>query len=141
MCETHVAPRGLKAPPLGTRAGLLTEPAPQARLEAAARASVVDGLPTFALPVLAGSAGEAIGSGALSFLLQKQLATRDEEEEEQEGRSSATPRAGPTTGTDVLACPLSTSLLFLPQIQEQIVDKVGDVPCGHASQAPVVLAD
>ena len=44
---------------------------------------VVDGLPTFALPVLAGSAGEAIDSGALSFLLQLQLAPKEEEEEQQ----------------------------------------------------------
>ena len=36
-------------------------------LEATARASVVDGLPTFALPVLAGSAGEAIDSGATTW--------------------------------------------------------------------------
>ena len=40
---------------------------------------VVDGLPTFALLVLAGSDGEAIDSGALSFLLQKQLALVVEE--------------------------------------------------------------
>ena len=78
-------------------------------LEAAARASVVDGLPTFALPVLAGSAGEAIDSGALSSLLQQQLAARDEEEEKEEsqpsGCSSWTPGAESTFGTDVLASP------------------------------------
>ena len=55
--ETHVALRGPKTPP-GTRLGLLTEPAPQVR-------------------------GEAIDSGALSFLLQQQLTPRDEEEEEE----------------------------------------------------------
>ena len=43
---------------------------------------MVDGLPT--LLVLAGSAGEAIDSGALSFLLQLQLAPRFEEVEEEE---------------------------------------------------------
>ena len=45
--------------------------------------SGVDGLPTFALPVLAGSPGEAIDSGTLSFLLE-QLAPRIVEEEEEE---------------------------------------------------------
>ena len=64
--ETHVALRGPKTPPPGTGPGILSEPALQVRLEAAARASVVEGLPTFALPVLAESAGEAIDSGALS---------------------------------------------------------------------------
>ena len=44
---------------------------------------VVDGLPTFALPVLAESAGEAIDSGALSFLLQLQLAPVVEDEEKE----------------------------------------------------------
>ena len=65
MKDTPDALRGLKAPPPGTRPGLLTEPASQVKLEAAARASVVDSLPTFALPVMAGTAGEAIDSGAL----------------------------------------------------------------------------
>ena len=83
MHESHDAPRGQKAPLPGTRPGLPPELAPQVRLEAAARALVVDGLPTFALPVLAGSAGEAIHSGTLSFLLQKQLAPVVEEEEEE----------------------------------------------------------
>ena len=81
--ETHDAPRGPKTPPRGTRPGLLMEAVQQVRLEAAARESVVDGLPTFALPVLTGSAAEAIDRGALSFLLQQQLAPRIEEEEQQ----------------------------------------------------------
>ena len=42
------------------------------RLEAAARASVVDGLPTFASPVPTGSTVDAIDRGALSFLLQEE---------------------------------------------------------------------
>ena len=58
--ETHFTLRGLKTPPPGTWLGPLGEPVPQVRLEAAVRALVIDGLPTFALPVLAGSAGEAI---------------------------------------------------------------------------------
>ena len=80
--ETHVAQREPKTPPPGTRPGPPPEPAPQVRLEAAARALVVNGLPTFTLPVLAGSAGEAIDSGALSFL-QKQLAPVVEDEEKE----------------------------------------------------------
>ena len=112
--------RGQKAPPPGTRPGLPREPAPQVRLEAAARALVVDGLPTLALLVLAGSAGEAIDSGALSFLPQKQLAPVVEEEEEEEaqlvvesrssGCSSATPLARPITGTAARARPPGTLL-------------------------------
>ena len=58
---THVAPRGQKAPPPGTRPGLLTEPAPQERLEAAARVSEVGALPTLGLPVLAGASGRGRG--------------------------------------------------------------------------------
>ena len=50
----------------------------QVTLEAAAGVLVADGLPTFALPVLAESAGEA-----LSFVLQQQLAPVEEEEEAQ----------------------------------------------------------
>ena len=77
--ETHVALRGPKTtPPVMTRPGLLTEPAPQVRREAAARAFVVDGLPTF------GRGAEANDKGALSFLFQQQLAPRVEEEEEQQ---------------------------------------------------------
>ena len=52
--EAHVALRGLKTPPPGTRPGLPSEPAPQVKLDVAARTSVIDGLPTFALPVLSG---------------------------------------------------------------------------------------
>ena len=122
MHETHVALRGQNAPLPGTRPGLPPEPAPEVRLEAAARALVVDGLPTFALPVLAGSAGEAIDSGANSFLLQKQLAPVVEEEEVEAqlvggrsrvgrvGASSATPLARPITGTAARARPPGTLL-------------------------------
>ena len=54
--ETHKALWGPKTPPSGQRPGLLTEPAPQWRLEAAARVSVV--VPTLAIPSLAGAGGE-----------------------------------------------------------------------------------
>ena len=57
--ETRCALRGPKTPPPGQRPGLLTEPAPQVRLEAAPRVSVVP--PTLAMPSLAGAGGEAVG--------------------------------------------------------------------------------
>ena len=82
--ETYSVPRHLKPPPPGTRPGLLTEPVPQVRLEAAALASVVDGLPTFALPVLAGSAGEATDSGSLSFLVRQTLSEREKQKRKEE---------------------------------------------------------
>ena len=69
---------------LHLRTGLLAEPVPQVRFEAAARVSVVDGLPTFALPVLAGSTGEAIDSGSLSFLVRQTLSEREKEKRKEE---------------------------------------------------------
>ena len=61
---THIAIQGPNTPHPGTRPGLLAEPTPQVRLETVARASGVDGLPTIALPALAGSAGEALLSSS-----------------------------------------------------------------------------
>ena len=73
-------------------------PAPQGTLEAAARASEVDGLPTFALPVLAGSAGEAVDSSFLRFLtaaaLLKKRQQRVQQLEMQEWENRPTRRKG-----------------------------------------------
>ena len=80
----HTAPRGQKTARAQEEVEREAEPVPQLRFEAAARASVVDGLPTFALPVLAGSAGEAIDSGSLSFLVRQTLLERDKEKRKEE---------------------------------------------------------
>ena len=81
--ETHVAQRGSRTTLPGTRA------AGEAR--GGGLSLVVDGLPTFALPVLVGS-GEAIDSGALSFLLKQQLSAMDVvEEEEKEEKEEVKP--------------------------------------------------
>ena len=40
------------------------------------------GVPSLAMPVLAGAAGEAVGRTALSHVLQQSLAAKEEEEEE-----------------------------------------------------------
>ena len=57
--ETYYVPRHQNPPLPGTRPGLLTEPAPQLRLEAASRVSEVGALPTLGLPVLAGQTTDA----------------------------------------------------------------------------------
>ena len=83
---------------------LLAEPAPQERLEAAARASEADGLPTVALRVLAGSAGEPVDSGALSFLLKQQLSAMDVVEEEEEKVEKEEVKPGPESVEWVQLC-------------------------------------
>ena len=80
--ETHYAPRGPKTPPPGQRRGLLSEPAPQERLEAAARVLVM--LPTLAMPSLAGAGGEAVDASTLAFLSRKAVEERMEEKRKEE---------------------------------------------------------
>ena len=64
---THTGLRAQKTPPPGERPGLPLEPGPQ-RSDRTVRRSSGDSLPTLALPVLAGSAGEAVDGAALRRL-------------------------------------------------------------------------
>ena len=64
---THSGLRPQKTPPPGERPGLLLEPGPQ-RSDRTVRRSSGDNLPTLALPVLAGSAGEAVDASSLRYL-------------------------------------------------------------------------
>ena len=79
---THSGLRAQKTPPPGERPGLPLEPRPQ-RSDRTVRRSSGDNLPTLALPVLAGSAGEAVDARTLRFLLGRSLAERKEKEEVQ----------------------------------------------------------
>ena len=79
---THFGLRAQKTPPPGERPGLLLEPGPQ-RSDRTVRRSSGDNLPTLALPVLAGSAGEVVDSSSLRFLTASALKARREEEEEE----------------------------------------------------------
>ena len=73
--ELYDGPRAQKRPPPGERPGILAESGPQ-RSDHTVRRSSGDNLPTLALPVLAGSAGEVVDISSLVFL------TRSREEEE-----------------------------------------------------------
>ena len=68
----------------GKRPGVLTEPEPQGG--AVTVGYVAAPVPTLALSVLAGSAGEAVDDLSLRFLLGRSLAEKKEEEEEEEKR-------------------------------------------------------
>ena len=81
-CGERNALRGQHTPPLGVRPGILAEPGPQTS-DRSRRLSSGDGMPTVALPSLAGSAGEAVDGAALVFLTSRALAAQEEEEEEQ----------------------------------------------------------
>ena len=87
--EEQVAHFGLRAqtaPPPGTRPGILADPGPQ-RSDRTVRHSAGAGLPTLALPSLAGSAAEAVDTSALTFLLGQNLERqkmKDEEEKRKE---------------------------------------------------------
>ena len=63
----------------GKRPGVLTEPEPQGG--AVTVGYVAAPVPTLALSVLAGSAGEAVDDLSLRFLLGRSLAEKEEEEE------------------------------------------------------------
>ena len=80
--ETHAALRGQISPPPGER------PAPLAEVAAPQGSTVarclVDGGPTLTVPVLAGRAGEAVDSSALSFLLSQSLLAEQEAKEAEE---------------------------------------------------------
>ena len=78
--ETHSALRGPKQPPPGVRPGSLVDPGPQ-RSDRSQRRSAGNSLPTLALPVLAGSAGEVVDYSSLRFLTASALEARREEEE------------------------------------------------------------
>ena len=65
--------------------GILPEPVPQ-RSDRTMRRFAGAALPTLALPVLAGSAGEVVDSSSLRFLTASALKARREEEEEEEER-------------------------------------------------------
>ena len=73
--HAHDAPRGPKTPPPGERPGILPEPVPQ-RSDRTVRRFAGAALPTLALPVLAGSAGEAVDTRTLPFLTAKALEDR-----------------------------------------------------------------
>ena len=80
--ETHAAPRGQITPPPGERPAPLAEvAAPQGSIVARCP---VDGGPTLTVPVLAGSAAEAVDSSALSFLLSQSLLAEQEAKEAEE---------------------------------------------------------
>ena len=64
---THYGPRAQETPPPGARPGILAEPGPQ-RSDRSGRHSSGDNLPTLALPVLAGSASEAVDASSLLYL-------------------------------------------------------------------------
>ena len=85
MNGTHDAPRGQNTPPPGVRPGILAEPGPQ-RSDRSWRRSSGDGMPTLALPSLAGSAGEAVDGAALAFLTSRALAAQEEEEEQKQAQ-------------------------------------------------------
>ena len=80
--EKDDASRSQSTPHPGERPGLPPEPGPQ-RSDRTVRRSSGDNLPTLALPVLAGSAGEVVDSSSLRFLTASALKARREEEEEE----------------------------------------------------------
>ena len=80
--DAHDALRGQKTPPPGVRPGSLCDPGPQ-RSDRTVRRSPGDSLPTLALPILAGSAGEVVDSSSLRFLTASALKARREEEEKE----------------------------------------------------------
>ena len=75
--ETHYALRRQKTAS-AARPGVLKDPAPQGAVTVGYVAAPV---PTLALSVLAGSAGEAVDDRSLRFLLGRSLAEKKEEEE------------------------------------------------------------
>ena len=82
---THNVLRHQKSPPLGMRPGCLADPEPQ-RGDRSPRRFAGDGLPTLALPPLAGSAAEAVDASTLTFLLSRNLELQKEKDEEEKRR-------------------------------------------------------
>ena len=76
--EKYDASRRQNAPHPGERPSSLSDPVPQ-RSDRSLRRSAGDCLPTLALPVLAGSAGEPVDARTLRFLLDRSLAEEEEE--------------------------------------------------------------
>ena len=81
--DAHDALRGQKTPPPGVRPGSLCDPGPQ-RSDRTVRRSSGDSLPTLALPVLAGSAGEVVDSSLRSLTASALKARREEKEKVKE---------------------------------------------------------
>ena len=85
----HAAPRGPKTARAGVRPGVLEDPGPRRETEHEQHAALrgpkppSPGVPSLAMPVLAGTAGEAVDRTALSYLLQQSLAATKEEEKEE----------------------------------------------------------
>ena len=83
----HSAPRSPKTARAGVRPGVLEDPGPRRETEHEQHAALrgpkppSPGVPLLAMPVLAGTAGEAVDRTALSYLLQQSLAATKEEEE------------------------------------------------------------
>ena len=83
----HSAPRRPKTARAGVRPGVLEDPGPRRETEHEQHAALrgpkppSPGVPLLAMPVLAGTAGEAVDRTALSYLLQQSLAATKEEEE------------------------------------------------------------
>ena len=84
----HSAPRGHKSARAGVRPGVPEDAGPLRETEHVQHAALrgpkppSPGVPSLAMPVLAGTAGEAVDRTALSYLLQQSLAATREEEEE-----------------------------------------------------------
>ena len=101
--STHDAPRGQNTPPPGVRLCILAEPGPQ-RSDRSRRHPSGDGMPTLALPSLAGSAGEAVDGVALAFLTSRALAAQEEYLRRKPGvglfPAGQPSRRGQCTGTD-----------------------------------------
>ena len=67
----HDGPRAQKRPLPGMRPGLPPEPEPQVRAATVGHVAAGGGLPTLAMPSLAGAAGEVVDAGTLAFLTQQ----------------------------------------------------------------------
>ena len=79
--EKYGALRRQRAPQLESRLAPLSEVAGPQRSDRTVRRSAGDGLPTLASPSLAGSAGEAVDAGTLSFLTAQALEAKRKEEQ------------------------------------------------------------
>ena len=75
--EQYYAPRRQKTASAGMRPGVLKDPAPQV---AATYPSVTAPLPSLAVPLLAGTAGEVVDTSSLRYLTADALTQREEEE-------------------------------------------------------------
>ena len=85
--ETHVGLQALMAPPRGTRPGLRPEPGPQ-RSDRSLGRSARDA-PPLRVPVLAAASEEAVDFATLSFLVQRVLEVKKNEEEAEKKEEAA----------------------------------------------------